>query len=178
MARALLIVDVQNDFLPPDGALAVAGGEEVLEPINALAGSGAFELVVATRDRHPPDHFSFAAEGGPWPPHCVRGTLGAELDARLDAGAIDAVVDKGIGREQDGYSGFEAPQLRRLLRERGIDAVTVTGLATDFCVRHTALDALAEGLAVTVAADAIRGIDPDGSARALAELRAAGAEVA
>jgi len=177
MARALLIVDVQNDFLPPDGALAVPGGDEVIEPINALAASGAFDLVVATRDRHPPDHSSFEEAGGPWPPHCVAGTRGAELHPRLDAAAIDAVVDKGTGREGPGYSGFEAPELAPLLRERAIDAVTIAGVAADYCVRHTALDALRAGLAVTVAADAVRGIDAAATARTLEELRAAGAEI-
>ncbi len=177
MSRALLIVDYQNDFVPPGGALAVPGGDEVAEPINALARSGAFDLVVATRDWHPADHGSFAAQGGPWPVHCVRGTSGAELHAALDRSAIDAVIDKGQASGTEGYSGFDATGLAALLRERGIDAVTVVGLATDYCVRHTALDALREGFAVRVESGAVRGVDARDAAAALDELRAAGAEV-
>ncbi len=177
MAEALLIIDVQNDFLP-GGALAVPAGDEVITPISALARDPRFAVVAATRDWHPPDHSSFTSEGGPWPAHCVRDTPGAQLDERLDRGAIDAVIDKGTGRGGPGYSGFENPELAALLREHGVDRVTVVGLATDFCVRASALDALHAGLDVTIARDAVRGIDPEGSSAALAELAAAGAHLA
>src|SRR2546427_2198074 len=177
MADALLIVDVQNDFTPPDGALAVPGGDEVIEPINALATSGAYELIVATRDWHPLDHSSFRSQGGPWPEHCVRGTRGAKLDARLKCDAIDLVIDKGTSRDAPGYSAFESTQLLELLRDRGVDRLTVTGLATDVCVRHTALDALKEGLQITIPTAAVRGIDAEDSERSLEELKRAGAEV-
>src|SRR2546429_8835776 len=103
MAGALLIVDVQNDFVPPDGALAVSGGDQVIEPINALARSGSFDLIVATRDWHPPDHYSFRDQGGPWPEHCVRGTWGAQLDSRLERDVIDVVIDTGTPRGASGY---------------------------------------------------------------------------
>lgn len=176
MAEALLIIDVQNDFLPT-GALPVAGGDEVIEPINALARSDRFALVVATRDWHPPDHASFVAEGGPWPPHCVQGTPGAELAPAVDRDAIDLVFDTGVGREDEGYSAFERGGLAELLREAGVDAVTVAGLATDYCVRWTARDALREGLRVTIPLRGVRGIDAAGSAAALDELAAAGARI-
>jgi nicotinamidase/pyrazinamidase len=180
MSEALLVVDVQNDFTP-GGALAVPEGHEVVERINALMGSGRFDLVLATRDWHPPDHRSFAAidPAGPWPVHCVQGTPGAELHPGLDRARIDVVVDKGQDPGTDGYSGFDATGLGDLLRERGIDAVTVVGLATDYCVKNTALDALREGFAVTVDSAAARPVDvePGDGDRALAEIRAAGGTV-
>jgi nicotinamidase/pyrazinamidase len=175
MAEALLIVDVQNDFLPPDGALAVPDGDQVIAPIDELVASGRFDVVVATRDWHPPDHASFASQGGVWPDHCVRGTAGAQLSPRLDVGAVDVVIDKGTERTAAGYSAFEVDELRTLLREEQVDAVTITGLATDVCVKHTALDALREGLRVTIPTRAVRGIDDEQAAAALAELAAAGA---
>jgi nicotinamidase/pyrazinamidase len=179
VAEALLIVDYQNDF-NPGGALAVAGGDEVAERINALAASGDYDLVVATRDWHPPDHGSFREQGGIWPVHCVAGTPGAELHPALDAERVDVIVDKGTDRETEGYSGFEGTELAALLRERGIDRVTIVGLATDYCVKNTALDALREGFGVNVDHSAVRGVEvSDGdSEQALAEMRAAGAAIA
>ena len=179
MARALIIVDFQNDFCP-GGALAVPEGDEIAGRLNALAASGDYGLVVATRDWHPPDHGSFAEQGGPWPVHCVAGTPGAELHPALDREPIDELVDKGQDPGTEGYSGFEATRLAELLREHGVDQVTVTGLATDYCVKNTALDALREGFAVTVDSGATRGVEVEAgdSARALAEVRAAGASVA
>lgn len=180
MAGALIIVDYQNDFARPDGALSVPAGEEIAGAINAHAGSGDYDLVLATRDWHPPDHGSFAAQGGPWPPHCVQGTEGAELHPGLDTAALDAIVDKGQDPAADGYSGFEATGLAERLREHGVDAVTIVGLATDYCVKNTALDALREGFAVRVDPAAARGVEVEAgdSERALEELRAAGATVA
>ena len=177
MAHALVVVDVQNDFLPPDGALAVPAGDEVIEPINALLAGGGFDLVVATRDWHPPDHASFISQGGPWPPHCVRDTPGAQISSAIDRRAIDVVIDKGTTRDAEGYSAFESEHLHELIRERDVEMLTVTGLATDYCVRHTALDALREGLHVQLATAAVRGIDPDGSRRALSQLADAGAQL-
>jgi nicotinamidase/pyrazinamidase len=180
MAEALVIVDFQNDFTSPGGALAVPDGDRIADRVNELARSGRFELVIATRDWHPPDHGSFEPHGGVWPVHCVQDTDGAQLHAALDREHVDVVIDKGQHPDTEGYSGFEAPQLAELLRERGIDSVTIVGLATDYCVRNTALDALREGLAVTIEGDAVRGVDvrPGDSERALEELRAAGATVA
>jgi nicotinamidase/pyrazinamidase len=179
VSRALVIVDFQNDFCP-GGALAVPDGDAIAARINDLAGSGEYDLVVATRDWHPPDHGSFAASGGPWPVHCVAGTAGAELHHALDPTPIDAIVDKGQDRDTEGYSGFEGTELAKLLRERDVEQVTIVGLATDYCVKNTALDALREGFAVTVDSTATRGVDvePGDSERALDEVRAAGAGVA
>ncbi len=174
--RALIVVDVQNDFCP-GGALAVPEGDEVVEPINRLAREAGF--VVATRDWHPPDHGSFAAQGGPWPAHCVAGTAGAELRAGIDRGSIDAVVDKGQAVDREGYSGFEGTELLGLLREHDVDAVDVAGLALDYCVKATALDARRAGLSVTVHRGATRAVEvaPGDGERAVEELRAAGVEV-
>ena len=180
MATALIVVDFQNDFARPDGALSVPAGEEIAGRINAHAASGDYDLVLATRDWHPRDHGSFAAQGGPWPEHCVQGTEGAELHPDLDTAPIDAIVDKGQDPGTDGYSGFDATGLAQRLRERGVEEVTIVGLATDYCVRNTALDALREGFAVRVDPDAVRGVDvePGDSERALEAVRAAGASVA
>jgi nicotinamidase/pyrazinamidase len=176
MPEALLIVDVQNDFLS-GGALAVPNGDEVVGAINALATDERFAVVIATRDWHPPDHASFTDQGGPWPAHCVQGTPGAELTDRLNREAIDAVIDTGTTPDAEGYSGFENPELRELLRLEQITAVTIVGLATDVCVKHTAADALRETLRVTIATDGVRGIDAQDSTDALDELSAAGAIV-
>jgi nicotinamidase/pyrazinamidase len=176
VGRALVIVDFQNDFTP-GGALAVPDGDAAATRLNELAAAGGFDLVVATRDWHPADHGSFAEQGGPWPAHCVAGTAGAQLHRSLDAGAVDVVVDKGLDPATEGYSAFDGTSLAELLRERGIEAVTIAGLATDYCVRATALDALAEGVAVTVDTAGSRGIDPETTARALDEVRAAGGAV-
>jgi len=179
VARALVIVDFQNDFTP-GGALGVTGGDEIAGRLNELAASGSYDVVVATRDWHPPDHGSFAAHGGPWPEHCVQGTPGAELHPALDRALVDVVVDKGQDRATEGYSGFEATNLAELLRERDVDHVTVVGLATDYCVKNTALDALRAGFGVTVDSTAVRAVEvaPGDGARALEEVRAAGGSVA
>ena len=174
--RALIVVDVQNDFCP-GGALAVPGGDAVVEPINRLASGSSF--VVATRDWHPADHGSFAEQGGRWPAHCVAGTPGAELHAGIDTSLVGAVIDKGQARDREGYSGFEGTELERLLRGRGVDSVDVTGLALDYCVKATALDARRAGFDVTVIRGATRAVEvqPGDGERAVAELRAAGVEV-
>ena len=180
MGRALVVVDYQNDFASPDGALSVPGGHAIAERINGLMRSGDYDFVVATRDWHPPDHGSFTEQGGTWPVHCVQGTPGAELHPDLDANAVDVVLDKGQDPGTDGYSGFDGTRLGEILREHGIHQVAVVGLATDYCVKHTSLEALQEGFAVTVDTTAVRGVDvqPGDSDRALAEVRAAGAVMA
>jgi nicotinamidase/pyrazinamidase len=177
MADALLIIDFQNDFTA-GGALAVPEGDEIAAPVKRLADH--YDLVVATRDWHPPDHGSFTEQGGIWPVHCVQDTEGAKLHPYLDAQAIDVVVDKGQDPGTDGYSGFDGTRLAELLRERGVDRVTLVGLATDYCVKNTALEALQEGFTVVVDSTAVRGVDvePGDSERALAEMRAAGASIA
>ena len=179
MGRALVVVDFQNDF-SPGGALAVRDGDAIAARVNELAASGDFDLVVATRDWHPADHGSFEAQGGPWPVHCVAGTLGAQLHPSLDVARVNAIVDKGQDPATEGYSGFEGTGLAELLRERGIDALTVVGLATDYCVKNTALDALRQGFEVTVDRAGVRGVElaAGDSERALDEVRAAGGAVA
>ena len=177
MAAALLIIDFQNDFTP-GGALAVEGGDEIAEPIRRLARE--VDVVVATRDWHPPDHASFATEGGPWPVHCVQGTPGAELHSSIRDLRIDAIADVGRERDDEGYSGFEKSDLARILREHEVDRVYVCGLATDYCVRASAIDARREGFDVTVVEDAVRPVEvePGDGERALDEMRDAGARVA
>jgi nicotinamidase/pyrazinamidase len=172
----LIVVDVQNDFCP-GGALAVPDGDAVVPRVNELARELPF--VVATRDWHPPGHSSFAAQGGPWPVHCVQDTEGAELHPALEAAAIDVVLDKGQSSDTDGYSGFEGTGLESLLHARGVDRVHVAGLALDYCVKQTALDARRAGFDVVVHADAARPVEvqPGDGARAVEELRAAGVEV-
>lgn len=174
---ALLVVDVQNDFVT--GSLAVPDGEAVVAPINrAAALFGARELtVVATRDWHPPDHCSFREQGGPWPPHCVAGTEGAGLVPGLRLPADTLHVFKATRVDADAYSGFEGTSLADDLRRRGVGRVFVGGLATDYCVLNTVRDAVAAGLDVVVLADAIRPVEvhPGDGARAEEAMRAVGA---
>jgi nicotinamidase-related amidase len=174
---ALVVVDVQHDFLP-GGALGVAEGERIFAPIDALAPR--FARVYATRDWHPADHSSFAAQGGPWPVHCVANSRGAAFDSRLDLGKVDVIVDKGIDRATDGYSGFAATSLADDLRAHGVRRVFVCGLATDYCVKATALDALDDGFEAVVIDDASAAVnvDPGDEQFALDELRAAGVGIA
>lgn len=196
--EALVIVDVQNDFCS-GGALAVAGGEAVVAPINALQQE--FKVVVATQDWHPSQHLSFAANhegksvgdvielnGQPqvlWPAHCVQDTPGAELRADLDQDCIAPIFRKGENAEADSYSGFfdnghEHPTgLGMYLRARGVRKIHLCGLATDYCVKATALDARAEGFEVALHLDACRGVElaPGDIERAVEEMKAAGVEV-
>ncbi len=195
---ALILVDLQNDFLP-GGALAVPRGDEVIPIANRLVGH--FGFVVATRDWHPPDHSSFASQhpghavgdvievGGVaqvlWPDHCVQGTKGAELAAALNDAAISEIVTKGTSRDIDSYSGFfdnnqrQATGLLDILQRSGVTRVHVMGLATDYCVKFTALDALKLGFETNLVLEGCRGVDltPGDSDRAIDEMRAAGVSV-
>ena len=177
MAKALLIIDFQNDFTS-GGALEVPEGDEIAEPVKRLAGH--FDVVAATRDWHPPDHASFETEGGPWPVHCVRDTHGAQFHPAMEGLELDAVVDVGQGRDDEGYSGFENSDLARLLRDHDAGEVYVCGLATDYCVRASAIDACREGFDVTVVEDAVRAVEvnPGDSERAFQDMRDAGARIA
>ncbi len=173
---ALILVDVQNDFCP-GGALPVADGDQVVGPLNAAMRAAEW-LTVATRDWHPADHCSFKPYGGQWPTHCVAGTPGAALHSGLDRSRVQVVVSKATARDRETYSGFEGTGLAGLLRERGIRRVFVGGLATDYCVKATALDARKAGFQVVLLEDAVRGVEVtagDG-ARALDAMRAAGIE--
>jgi nicotinamidase/pyrazinamidase len=198
MVRALLWIDLQYDFCP-GGALAVAHGDETIAVANAMATK--FELVAATQDWHPPTHKSFAAnhpgkkpyevidlEGLPqvlWPAHCVQATPGCGLHAGLDLTRLSKVVHKGTDPAIDSYSGFfdnghrKATELGEWLKARSVDDVTVLGLATDYCVKFTALDARKLGMKVTVVRDGCRGVNlqPDDSDRAFAEMREAGCTI-
>ena len=168
---ALIIVDVQNDFCP-GGALAVADGDAVVPILNQLA--PLFGTVVATQDWHPAAHSSFAAQGGPWPPHCIADTPGAEFHPALDLAALDLVVRKALLTEQDAYSGFDGTDLAAQLRARGVERVFVGGLALDFCVDATARDAQAAGFETVVIADATRAVFPEQASEKEAAWRAAG----
>jgi nicotinamidase/pyrazinamidase len=171
---ALLIVDVQRDFCP-GGALAVPQGDGIIPAINRLLGLTHW-VSVATRDWHPPDHCSFNAQGGIWPAHCVAGTDGAVFHPDLRVSKIGHVVSKAVTKDSEAYSGFQGTDLARLLPSSNIRRVFVCGLATDYCVKATALDARRAGLDVVVIEDAIRGVEvhPGDCAAALAEMRAAG----
>jgi nicotinamidase/pyrazinamidase len=193
---ALILVDIQNDFLP-GGALAVPAGDAVIEVANWLIPR--FDLVVATQDWHPADHSSFAdnhvgtspgevvdLDGMPqtlWPTHCVQGTSGSDLAADLNAAEIDHIVLKGTDSAVDSYSGFfdndrrHATGLETFLKEKGVTRVFVMGLATDYCVKFTVLDALAVGFETLVVTDGCRGVNlqPNDVDRARQEMHAAGA---
>jgi nicotinamidase/pyrazinamidase len=173
---ALIIVDVQNDFCP-GGALAVPHGDEVVPVVNRLLEHR--WLSVATMDWHPDEHCSFESHGGPWPPHCVQHTTGAELHRELAIDCVDLVITKGSNPDQDAYSGFHGTELASILRERGVRRVVICGIATDYCVRATAHDALREGFEVLVLEDAIRGVEvqPGDCQRAIEELCQAGARM-
>lgn len=192
--EALIVIDVQNDFCP-GGALAVAGGDEIIARINGLMDD--FATVVLTQDWHPQSHSSFAANHpgadpfsltempyGPqvlWPVHCVQGTVGATFHAALRTDPVQLVIRKGFRAGIDSYSAFfendktTATGLHGYLQERGVKAVTLVGLATDYCVAYSALDAAQLGYSVTLLEGACRAIDLNGSlATAQAETRAAG----
>jgi nicotinamidase/pyrazinamidase len=197
-ARALLLIDLQNDFLP-GGALGVEGGDEIIAPINRLVPH--YDVVLASQDWHPENHGSFAnqhpgknlyeivdLDGLPqtlWPDHCVQDTGGALFAPGLNTRSITRVFKKGSDPRIDSYSAFydnghrRGTGLAEWLRERGIKSLHVCGLATDYCVKFTVLDALREGFAVNVLISMCRGvgIDPDDIPRAISEMRSAGAAI-
>lgn len=195
--KALLLIDIQNDFLP-GGSLAVPGGHEIIPLANQLQPT--YDLVVATQDWHPADHQSFASQhpgrqpfeqidlhGLPqtlWPDHCVQGTAGAEFSPVLDQHRIEAIFRKGTNPEIDSYSGFfdnghrKSTGLADYLRGRGVREVHLCGLAADFCVNFSALDALQEGFQVRFLEAATRAISAEGYAQARQELQRRGAQLA
>lgn len=196
--HALLVVDIQNDFLP-GGALAVFEGDHVIPVANRLMMR--IPLVIATQDWHPADHGSFASqhpgfhvfdmvqlaglEQVLWPDHCVQGSFGAEFCREFDTSSVDHVIHKGTERDIDSYSAFfdnahrKSTGLADLLQQHGVTELSVLGLALDYCVKFTALDGLQLGFAVRVVLDGCRGVnrDPDDSARTCRELQAAGAQL-
>jgi len=177
--NALILVDIQNDFCP-GGSLAVKEGDQIAPVVNELQKH--FALVIATKDWHPVGHSSFETL---WPPHCVQETAGAEFVAELDTSRIARVFLKGTDSGVDSYSGFfnnehkRATGLGDYLKERGVTDVTIVGLATDYCVKFTALDAISLGFKTTVVADACRGVEVNegDTARAIEEMAAAGVQI-
>lgn len=175
---ALLIVDVQSDFLP-GGSLAVPRGDEVIAVLNGyLAAFRQAGLpVLATRDWHPGEHCSFLPQGGPWPPHCVAGSVGASFAPGLQLPADAVVISKATERHHDAYSGFEGTELDRVLRQAGVGRLFTGGLATDYCVLNTVRDALRLGYQTMLLQDAIRAVDvqPGDGERAIAQMLEQGA---
>lgn len=175
MKRAIIIVDVQRDFCE-GGALAAHETMSLLEPllsaIQTARNSGI--LVVFTQDWHPVDHKSFRQYGGKWPPHCLAGSFGAQLTPPLETQTGDVIVQKGRCKNINGYSAFEATNLTKKLFALGIEDVAITGIATEFCVRASALDALKDKFNVAVLTDLIRPVKPDDSYEVLTELKVAG----
>jgi nicotinamidase/pyrazinamidase len=171
---ALIIVDVQRDFCP-GGALPVPHGDQVIPAINRVLDLEGW-LTVATRDWHPRDHCSFKAQGGIWPVHCVAGTVGAAYHPDLEAKKIRQIISKATTREAEAYSGFQGTELTVLLKGGGVRRVFICGLATDYCVKATGLDAKVASFEVVVLEDAIRGVEvhPGDCRRAVEAMQAAG----
>jgi nicotinamidase/pyrazinamidase len=177
--RALVVVDVQNDFCP-GGSLAVEHGDEVIAPLNRLIAEFLERglPVYKSRDWHTATTKHFADFGGTWPVHCVQGTRGAEFHADLLEDPRIRIISKGMG-DEDSYSAFDGTSLAEDLRRRGVSEVWVGGLATDYCVKNTVLDALREGFRVRAVSDAMRAVNlhPGDDTRAIEEMRTAGAEI-
>lgn len=200
MTKALLLIDIQNGFCP-GGNLPVADGDAVVPIANRLMQSGTYDLIIASQDWHPADHGSFASQhpgkhpfeigelaGQPqmmWPDHCVQGTEDAEFHRDLETGRIDYVQRKGQNSRVDSYSAFRDNDraaltgLAQYLIEKGVTDLDIMGLATDYCVRFSALDAreMLPGVTLRLIADGCRGIDPQGVAQTLADLRDAGVDI-
>lgn len=177
--RALIVVDVQNDFCP-DGSLAVKDGDQVIDPLNKLIQvfEGSNEPIFKSRDWHPPVTKHFQQFGGTWPVHCVQNTHGAEFHPGLIDDNRITIISKGMD-DQDGYSAFDGTDLEQHLREAGVEELVIGGLATDYCVKHTVLDGLSKGFKVTAVKDAMRAVEiekGDGD-KAIAEMATAGAKV-
>jgi nicotinamidase/pyrazinamidase len=172
---ALLVVDIQRDFCS-GGSLAIAGADEIIPTINRLVGeaTAAGATIVAGRDWHPANHVSFEARGGPWPPHCVAGTKGAELHPDLHLPLGTPLVSKGMDRDKDPYSAFEETGLIEQLRREGMRRIVICGLALDFCVRASALNAAQAGFEAHVALDATRPVTQAAGEAAVAEMAKAG----
>lgn len=178
----LVVVDYQNDFLPPDGALAVPGGDELVDRINELIEQ--FPHSVATRDWHPENHYSFEKNGGKWPPHCLQNTWGAEFHPELDRDKLDYRLKKGFDPEdRSDYSGFSAETedgkgMEEVLGEAGAKRLFVAGLALDYCVRATAISGLEEGYEVILLEDCTEPVNEGDGEKAIEEIRSEGGEIA
>jgi nicotinamidase/pyrazinamidase len=180
MKKALIVVDVQNDFCP-GGSLAVAEGNEVVAPLNKLMTEflDRGEPVYKTRDWHPEKTRHFAIYGGTWPIHCVQNSAGAAFHPNLLDDPRITVISKGFDERADGYSGFDGTQLAQLLRDEGVKEIWVGGLATDYCVKQTVIDGVRNGFEVKALADAMRpvNVNPDDGQKAIEEMKEAGAEI-
>jgi nicotinamidase/pyrazinamidase len=178
--RALIVVDVQVDFCP-GGALPVKNGNEVVPRLNRTikAFNRAGLPVFFTRDWHPPNHISFRNQGGAWPPHCVQGTTGACFHPDLDIPHGSTIISKGTQPDAEAYSGFQGTDLESQLKKAGVDEIFLGGLATDYCVRETCLDARRAGFTVNVLRDCVKAVNvkTDDGAKALREMREAGARL-
>lgn len=176
---ALMVVDVQRDFCP-GGALPVPDGDKVIPVLNGYIEKfqGVRSPIYATRDWHPPNHMSFKARGGEWPLHCVQNTEGAEFHPDLKLPEKTRIVSKASDPNKEAYSGFDGTDLEKELRKRGIEKVFVGGLATDYCVRSTVLDALKLGFETILLEDATQGVNvkPGDSAKAVEEMVKKGAK--
>lgn len=177
---ALIVVDMQRDFLP-GGSLGVAGADEIVEPINAyMAAFAARGLpIFLTRDWHPPGHCSFVESGGEWPPHCVQDTAGAEWAEGMQIPGSARVISKATEKEADAYSGFSGTNLAAQLEAEKVRRLFIAGVATDVCVQATVLSARSHGFDVVVLTDAVRGVnrEPGDDARALRAMQESGASL-
>jgi nicotinamidase/pyrazinamidase len=175
---ALVVTDIQNDFCP-GGSLAVPAGDAIIPLVNLYIDlfRSQGSTIVATRDWHPASHCSFYEHGGPWPPHCIQGTWGGQFHPALHLPAGCLIISKATDPNREAYSSFEGTSLAERLREARATTVFITGLATDYCVKHTALDARKLGFRAVVLHDAVRGIDatPGDSDRAIRTMQEAGA---
>ena len=170
---ALIVVDMQRDFMP-GGALPVPEADTIVPTVNRYIRifKNRGSTIVATRDWHPENHISFTTRGGPWPPHCIQGTSGAEFHPDLALPENSIVVSKATDPDKEAYSGFDGTDLNSILRERGVKRIFVCGVATNYCVKATAIDGVKLGYTVIVLLDAVKGIDiPPGSVdKALNEM--------
>jgi nicotinamidase/pyrazinamidase len=177
---ALIVVDVQRDFCP-GGSLAVNHGDKVVPKLNKVieAFQRAKLPIFFTRDWHPPDHSSFKSQGGIWPPHCVRGTTGAEFHPDLEVPPESVIISKATNSRSEAYSGFQGTDLEKQLRDRRVDEVFLGGLATDYCVKESSLDALRAGFDVNVLRDCVKGVNlrRNDSALALRTVEEGGARL-
>jgi nicotinamidase/pyrazinamidase len=180
-----VLVDPQIDFCP-GGALPVVEGDKIMPILNQYIGKfrRAGVRIFATRDWHPEKTSHFNTGGGPWPPHCIQGSKGAQFHPHLKLPLEAVIVSAGMGSDEDGYSGFlgrddSGAQLADLLRQRGVERIFVGGLATDYCVKHTVIDGLKQGFKVVLLEDAVRGVNlrPGDSKQAIEEMVRSGAEV-
>ena len=177
--KVLMVVDAQRDFMP-GGSLAVPNGDQIVSFINQI--KSRYDLVVWTKDWHPKDHCSFKENGGIWPVHCVKENIGSHLHRDLKVSSGDIVVTKGQRTAFDSYSAFkddggERTEICKLLKKRGVDSLDICGLATEYCLKFTVLDALQFGFKVNVLIHGCRGISDDEVAKAIKEMRGAGAKV-